>query len=79
MILGQDFSPSSSVPLSVYFHHCCIFIYHLEDEQQASWKPQFRHIVSPSQHDMGQTYSVISGPLKGMSVKRTIIQERPVE
>jgi hypothetical protein len=29
-----------------------ILIYHLRDEQQARWWPQFRDVVSPHRHDV---------------------------
>jgi hypothetical protein len=49
---GMGFSPSSSVFPCQYHstHHGSTLIYHLGDEQQTRWWPQFRDIVSLLRH-----------------------------
>jgi hypothetical protein len=49
---GHSGSGSSSVfPVSVIPPWLPILIYHLGDEQQACWCPQFRETASPRRHE----------------------------
>jgi hypothetical protein len=44
------FSEFFSFPLPVSFNQGPILIHHLRDEQQASWWPQFRDMITPSRN-----------------------------
>jgi hypothetical protein len=52
------FSELFSFPINIIPPWLSLLIYHLGDEQQACWWPQFRDIISPHQHE--QQYQIIS-------------------
>jgi hypothetical protein len=55
---GRGFSLSSLVsPCQCHFIRL-ILMYHLEDAQQASWWPQFRHVLSPHQHEQQKQHGI---------------------
>jgi hypothetical protein len=56
---NQEFSPVNIIP--PWFS---MLIYHLGDEQQACWWPQFRDVVSPHQHDHHQSQLISQGDLE---------------
>jgi hypothetical protein len=49
--LGRVFHRGLRFFLSLSFHRGSPYSYHLEDEQQVHWWPQFRDTVSPQRHE----------------------------
>jgi hypothetical protein len=74
--LGKVF-PEFGFILAVSFHHVSILIHHLGDEQE-TWWPQFRDIVSPHRHKQKVSYIscvyIISRRLK-LNVRAVLMQK----